>query len=383
VFRTLLLTVVMIGFAAGGTLAYIDVTNTLSIQALWTLFAFGLLVIGNVLMVGKLSMRERLLALTGIGLASFAALSIATENAEIASISYLVSFAVFLLAIAISRVIFSTDSLIYHLFWASVCVSFLGLVLIVAGPDTDFRVVQMTVSFASIFIFARLATAPLSRSQFLVASFGFLAGAAAIYLEAARSAGMLISLSGIAILFAARAVPLNRRCFLIIGQIAVLAFIFLTLQPQKRWFNGDAGIRIGDFAINTNGRIPNAQAVWEQVSDPYYLFFGGGLGSSSEVALVATGNPNPLNEFVRMFADFGLAGILAWSSVLFLVFVLGCRLLVRPWLRNYGVTVLLLACGLTIFSITEAMISYSWVLIPCALIIGAARIKPKNGKFSL
>lgn len=380
ILRTVLLVTMFIGLAMGGVLALIEISRTISIQALWTVFTLVILITINIHETNTLTKYERALTLTGIGITCVAAISIGAGYVEPSSISYLVSFAVFLLASAISRFTFSVETLLQVLFWASGCVSVLGLMCAIFYPDIDDRIVQMTVSFASVFIFARLATTPVSFLKFLLASAFLLSGAASIYLEAARSAGLLVFLSAIALLLAARSVPLGRRCFIVIGQFIMLLVVFGTKEPQKRWFGGDSALIVGGVELNSNGRLalakasllPNAKGL-----DAVDILLGRGLGTAADASIPLVGAPTPLNEFVRVGADLGAIGVISWIVVLFSIYTIGFRLFLRSKERSFGVTVLLLASGLTIFSLTESMISYSWVLLPCALFIGSVRINPR------
>lgn len=243
----------------------------------------------------------------------------------------------------------------------------------------------MSAAFASVFIFVRLTLRPVSLRLFLIASLCLLAGAYSIYIEAARSAGLLVSLSALAVLVAARTIPVAWR-LTIFGAQLILALLVATIsQPQSRWLGGDAAVEVAGIPINTNGRLD----MWEdsvvetlpsQVpTSPVGLFdrwlptlIGSGLGESSERSMASNGQPTPLNEFVRLWTDLGLVGLAMWCVVLGAVFLIGVWTCLRTPDKGLGIAMLLLAVGLTVFSLTESMVSYSWVLLPCALLVGSS-----------
>jgi O-antigen ligase len=196
------------------------------------------------------------------------------------------------------------------------------------------------------------------------------AAAIAIGLDAARSAMLVLVVA--TVLFTILGKSLSRR-FRGIAAMTVLAALTGSLFVTRsfdRWLGGDSAVTIGDQAINTNGRVTMWSAVIDSIDSRSSVVFGDGPGTSSRVAEAVNGLSSPLNEFVRVLADFGLMGLAAMVTLLGGLLLSGIRCSSKVNSFEGGPTVIALAVGFVILSLTESMLSYSWVLVPTGIIIG-------------
>jgi hypothetical protein len=144
-----------------------------------------------------------------------------------------------------------------------------------------------------------------------------------------------------------------------------------------RWNGGDQGIGIGGVSINTNRRVSLWQAAVSAMtrgeqSDGlnFEWLFGSGIGSSAKSSLELLDQPAPLNEFVRLWVDLGIVGVTAWCGLLIYLLYKTGRMFFSPSMRPTGAIGIAAVTGLVIYSLTENMIAYSWVLVPLALLLG-------------
>jgi hypothetical protein len=371
-----------VGIAFGGELALLRVpwSSATTWQTVWTLAATALL-LGLSTARPRVRGPSRVLLPAALGLLTVSAL-FWSAGARSSDLSILVSTSSLLLAIHASRVAKTTGFTETRvLMWSSIAVCVAGLPLILAGQAGDNRVLQMTCAFAVILIFHGLDTAqrgPVTRGLALAA---VAVAAISIGLEGARSAMLVLLVA--TVLFTISAKSLSR---LFRGTAAMTVLVALTgtlivTRSFERWLGGDSAVVVGNQAINTNGRVTMWSAAVDSVDGGTSIMFGAGPGSSSRVAEAVNGLASPLNEFVRVFTDFGLLGLVALVSLLGGLLLSGIRCSSKVKSFEGGPTVIALAVGFIILSLTESMLSYSWVFVPAGIVIGF--VYNKAGRSSL
>ena len=386
--RTLVI-LMIIGFGLGGELSLLRVTSNLSMQSVWTISVLVLLAAIVVTSWKILRRKSRLishLAFTGI---AAAAIQVVVLQPKPSYAGYVLSGAAFLLALALGLSDMATERQLKYLYWSAVVVSFSGLFLIPAGIAGDHRILQMTTAFAAIVIVARLELIPASPALRIIGLAGIAAASIISYLDAARAAGLILTLVGLAFLAFGRTTSLWLRLGLVGLQAVSVAITLGYLRTAERWFGGDQGVNVGSIPVNTNGRADMWSAVVVpetsssgQSTESWMLYdlLGSGVGTSSSISMAVNDLPAPLNEFVRLYADFGVIGVLALVAVLAWLSWSGLRLLNKPESRLRGVVVLLVAGGYLVFSFTESMVAYSWVLVPTGLMVaGLTQRSPSLG----
>lgn len=158
--------------------------------------------------------------------------------------------------------------------------------------------------------------------------------------------------------------------------IAVAMVIAVSAYPPilERFTVGDNAVQVGSVGLNTSGRTKIWEVVAEAaIKDPW---FGHGPGFSA--ALVYRDFPGvgqPHNDYLRIFADFGVVGlILFWVPLIVLLIRLFVRAVRTDETRAWSAFLVLLAIALV--SVTDNIIVYQFVLIPAGVIIGMA-LRPR------
>jgi O-antigen ligase len=200
--------------------------------------------------------------------------------------------------------------------------------------------------------------------------------------------GILLSLSRLATGIGLLLWPLSRMnsgatmkawvrfAALVIASLAVFFAAFQTITPLRdRFLQGDVE-SVGGVSINVTGRDDVWPVVWRSaVTSPW---IGQGAGSS-EIGLVEHGFRvnHPHNEYLRIFHDFGLVGILLW--------VWGFLVLVgrtfRAWRRAdrtgdpdafVHLAAWLGLVSLALGMITDNSLRYVHVLLPLGVTVGSS-----------
>lgn len=139
---------------------------------------------------------------------------------------------------------------------------------------------------------------------------------------------------------------------------------------RERFIGGDNAASIGNVELNTSGR----SVLWEMTirSAEENPSFGNGPGTASALISGAFRNiSHPHNEYLRLFHDFGYAGLF--------LFVIGLGVLILRTARravnsddpiHWSATLGLLAVAAAAF--TDNVIVYPFVMIPLGVLVGAS-----------
>lgn len=157
-----------------------------------------------------------------------------------------------------------------------------------------------------------------------------------------------------------------------LGGAAVGAWMLITLYPplRDRFVGGDNAFEIGGIGFNTSGR----SALWEGViadaaQNPW---FGRGAGTSVEL-VTARFAPitQPHNEYLRLYHDFGVVGLVLFAlGVLSLIVTLSRRAAKSDNPVHWAALIALL--GVLAAAATDNVFVYPFVMLPLAVLIGLA-----------
>jgi hypothetical protein len=372
--RQVFAALLIVGFAAGGEFALIRPSPLGSLQSVWTLAVFGLLLILCAVYWATFTPVSRALAVLAGVVVGVAAVHALVLQPPLSYAGYTISGAACLLAVALSRSQPMMALGLRSFFWSAVVVSLIGVVLIPAGLAGDHRILQMTTAFAAIVIIARLEFKPSALWLQLIGVSSIAIASSLAYQDAARTSSLMLTLAGLSFLIFGQATPLWLRVALVVFQVTAITILYVMTDALGRWFGGDSGLTVGATTVNTNGRI----SMWSQAlatnvpgADGEWLFaiLGRGVGSSSISSMAVNNLPAPLNEFVRLYVDFGVLGLLVLIALLLALALRGARLFVSRNSRAAGVIILLTTAGYVAFSFSESMVAYSWVLVPTAMLV--------------
>lgn len=367
-----------IGLACGGELALITLGGDVTIQAIWTgteAFLLSFVCVFSI-KIKKLKPLVSFISILGLALLVFTFIQFLIMDVPLSSLSYLVSAACFGLAWALSRSGYSVSSNLHALYIASLIVCTVGPIFMMLGLAGDNRVLQMTIAFAVIFTLLHLEVNKTKPSRFYLSYGVFLWGSFWVFIDGARSASLLIVVTSFIYLVTGERGPKMFRRLFALSEIFLGIVIIGALTFSGQWSGGDQGVSLGSHQFNTNGRVTLAQdvlanfrgkSVWQ---DWPSILLGNGVGTSADESIESLGQSAPLNEFIRCFVDLGFVGVICWFLVIVTLGISMLRLCRGRRFRPLGALGAVLVFGLLLFSLTENMISYSWVLIPIGVVLG-------------
>ncbi len=177
------------------------------------------------------------------------------------------------------------------------------------------------------------------------------------------------------------AVRARRGQRLLVGVLAALgiaaAMVIATLAYPPildRYTVGDNAVKVGSVGLNTSGRT----RIWAVVTEAAIEkpWFGHGPGFSAALTeRYFPGVGQPHNDYLRIFADFGVIGlVLFWVPMIVLLVRLFVRAVRNDETREWSAFLVLLAIAMV--SVTDNIIVYQFVLIPAGVIIGMA-LRPR------
>lgn len=200
--------------------------------------------------------------------------------------------------------------------------------------------------------------------------------------------GILLSLSRLATGIGLLLWPLSRassranlktwaRVFaVVVASLAVFFVAFRVVTPlRERFLEGDVE-SVGGVSINVSGRDNVWSVVWQSGLTAPWIGHGAG---SSEILLIeqAFGVSHPHNEYLRIFHDFGLVGLLLWVWGFLVLLWRTFRAWRRADLSGDRDAYVHLAAWLGLVSLALGMITdnplrYVNVLLPLGLTVGCS-----------
>lgn len=165
---------------------------------------------------------------------------------------------------------------------------------------------------------------------------------------------------------------------LLLGAVTAYAvyLAFTRFQPLQDRFIDNDHEEIGGIVTGTSGRSRLWSITWDSISDSPWL--GHGIGSAQQTIMDTLGPSSvahPLNDYLRLWHDLGLVGLVLWVST---ILILGHGTF-RRWRtarsqadRAAHLAALLSLVGLSINTFTSNSLVYIFVLAPVAVLIGTS-----------
>ncbi|WP_417536713.1 O-antigen ligase family protein [Methylophaga sp.] len=173
-----------------------------------------------------------------------------------------------------------------------------------------------------------------------------------------------------------------RKGFSYLGFFLFLFFLFFIyflfgeyifeLDAIKKTLGGDAGLSFMGVGLNTSGR----SFVWPMVLESALErpLFGHGVPLPEWLSQKYQGWEHPHNDYLRLFHQTGMVGLSLWCLFSFLVLILLYRKIRSRCYRlnstRWMVAGSLSFIGLLVSMFTDNPLAYSYVLLPCGLMIG-------------
>lgn len=379
----LLASLMVIGFIGAATPAHFRISESFSLQSLWTVTALACLMIVVWQSRELIPTTEKSLFFGAFVLllaqGAFALFTHQSPRAYNYLFAVPLAFGGFLLGT-------NTD---FGRSWrriaypSAIAVCFMAPIFQFLRITGDSRVMQATLAFAVIIIASQVLTQ--SSKQFI----GFtsiVVASAVCFLDGARVASFLILSASVPLVY--RLVREHQLWAYFLGgaQLALLMTSFFWNTRSQPFLGGDNGLAVGSLAVNTTGRSTlasrNLEAVLDSSQDLWKVSFGRGIGHSREISLAALGSETPLNEFIRVFSDLGLFGITVLAASIFALIMMIVHLL-RFYFYAKALEASLMLMSLIMFSLTENMLSYSWILLPVFTVLGSlnAAISHRESRF--
>ncbi|WP_431475312.1 MULTISPECIES: O-antigen ligase family protein [Marinobacter] len=173
-----------------------------------------------------------------------------------------------------------------------------------------------------------------------------------------------------------------RRGFSLKGLLSFLIFVFFVyfvfhqyifeLDAIKKSMGGDSGLSFMGVGLNTSGRSFVWPIVFESALDRPLL--GHGAPLPEWLSQKYQGWEHPHNDYLRLFHQTGVFGLFLWCLFSFLVLIfLYIKIRSRRYINDnsqWMVAGSLSLIGLLVSMFTDNPLAYSYVLLPCGLMIG-------------
>lgn len=155
----------------------------------------------------------------------------------------------------------------------------------------------------------------------------------------------------------------------------IAAFMLMNFEPlRQRFFTGDLSAAVGGVKINTMGRIAAWTAVINSALEAPIV--GKGPASSSEaLAVLHAGIEQPHNDYLRIWHDYGIIGVMLWFGA-FGTMMMACR---RQYARfrqwgaretSVGASTLLAQVTLLALMLTDNVLIYFYNMVPIFILSG-------------
>jgi len=164
----------------------------------------------------------------------------------------------------------------------------------------------------------------------------------------------------------------RRKIILLATALACGAFVLFTrYQPLQDRFTHNDGQQVAGMDIGTSGRSEMWRITWESIKESPWT--GHGIGSA-ETLLSGVAN-HPHNDYLRLWNDLGIIGLLLWVAAI-LILGYGAH---RRWRaatndadRAIHKAALLAVVGLSLNVLTSNLLIYTSVMVPISVIIGTS-----------
>jgi len=162
---------------------------------------------------------------------------------------------------------------------------------------------------------------------------------------------------------------------ILLAAVGIAAFLLLNFEPLKqRFFSGDLSAAVGGVQINTMGRIAAWTTVFNSALEAPIV--GKGPASSTEaLANLHAGIEHPHNDYLRIWHDYGVIGVLLWFSA-FGTMMLACRRQYRRFQQwgsretSLGAATGLAQVTLLALMLTDNVLIYFYNMVPIFILSG-------------
>jgi O-antigen ligase len=252
----------------------------------------------------------------------------------------------------------------------AMCLVYLAI-SVVAGPGQGVVYGARTVGLAAIVA----AAVTMAVSESIVWS--LVVVLAAVVSLSRTSTGAVILLGCLALALAGPAVKRGRRVvtFLAGSGLAVAALIIAVPPFRDRFLGGDNGIRVAGLHLNTSGRTALWSYTWDSAMQ--HRWFGGGAGNAEIIVMQKFDVNHPHNDYLRMFNDFGLVGLVLFLAAFAMIGVVIWRRLSHDD-DPIHVAAFLALVGFAICALTDNLVVYPFVMVPLAVLLGLSLRQPAH-----
>lgn len=204
-----------------------------------------------------------------------------------------------------------------------------------------------------------------------------------IFLSHILMTARIVVLSDLIILFAGGCLVYGFSWFFKPRKPYLLALLVILLSVKVFYYSnfidktigGDVALKIGNYSINTSGRL----FVWDKVvrSAMDSIWVGHGIPITEDMIGLPSWS-HPHNDYLRILHQSGILGLILW-----LVFLLNSIIcLIKGGTINMewrNITILTMI-SFSIFMFTDNCLAYSYVFFPMAILIGLFCKKEKQRK---
>lgn len=157
--------------------------------------------------------------------------------------------------------------------------------------------------------------------------------------------------------------------------VGIATFMLLNFEPlRQRFFTGDLSAAVGGVKINTMGRILAWTTVINSALEAPIV--GKGPASSSEaLSVLHAGIEQPHNDYLRIWHDYGIIGMMLWFGA-FGTMMVACRrqyTRLRKWgarETSIGASTLLAQVTLLALMLTDNVLIYFYNMVPIFILSG-------------
>lgn len=187
-----------------------------------------------------------------------------------------------------------------------------------------------------------------------------------------------VLLSAVAVIFARKG-NLHRLgmalAFFVFVVIGIMVVTSSSNPLRDRFVAGDGALVISNLTLNTSGRITIWKIVWESALESPLI--GRGLGTSELVVEEnIPGLRHPHNDYLRIFHDLGITGLLLFLAQLGLWTIVTWQNYTKcveehSYLQAMSLMSFMAVFAVSIIMLTDNPLAYSFVMSPLGLIVGA------------
>lgn len=379
-------------FSLGGLLTEISIRPIpISIQGVLTLITYLILFLLAIIRLPIFPRGHILFLLIGVVILFAGIEGMHNNNADMYQAQYLINLSAFFLSFSLIYYNNNKALILAVIVKSAFILCIISTIIVIQNLGKDNRALEMTASFGILILLWYLVSGRGQAFQRYVTLALVYISAYAVFSDSARSAILTIIAGFFVIPLFSRKPSLLIRATLAFSIIPVFLLSLSLNDYWVRWFYyNPSGHRdnvqlvtdnaiIGPIELNAFGRKIIWTHILEETSNRRCQdqLFGSGVGTSSKLTLQVSQLDKPLNEFLRIYVDFGFLGLLFWiATLLFLAIAfmkkLWCNCLPQSDASPLGIATLF---GLFVYSSFDNIFSYGWLMIMLGILLGAILAK--------